>query len=487
MVDQHTVRAYDKDLDLLERRIAEMGGIAEKMGIDAMDSLAAADAALAHQVIATDPRLDTLQREVEEQAILTIARRQPVAIDLREIIGAIRVAGDLERVGDLAKSIAKRSLKMGLESRVPRAIVGIKHMNDFAMELMKDVLDAYAQRDVDRALDVWERDVDLDALEEFGVPRSPDPYDGGSAQHHLLRPSSVLLQEYRADRRPRDQHRRNGVLPRDRLEPADRTAPRATGVRHRGRRRRGVMMNQARKEIVRPGAASAPRILIVEDESDLALLLGYNLESEGYLVENVTRGDEAELRLAENTPDLVILDWMLPGVSGLEICRRLRAREATRTLPVIMVTARGEEAERVRGLSVGADDYVVKPFSVPELMARVRALLRRSRPERIADRLYAGDLDLDRETRRVRRAGRDIHLGPTEFRLLEYLLEKPGRVFSRAQLLDGVWGQASEIDERTVDVHVGRLRKALSRGRERDPIRTVRGTGYAFDETFGKV
>jgi two-component system, OmpR family, phosphate regulon response regulator PhoB len=247
------------------------------------------------------------------------------------------------------------------------------------------------------------------------------------------------------------------------------------------------MMNQARKEIVRSGAASAPRILIVEDESDLALLLGYNLESEGYLVENVTRGDEAELRLAENTPDLVILDWMLPGVSGLEICRRLRAREATRTLPVIMVTARGEEAERVRGLSVGADDYVVKPFSVPELMARVRALLRRSRPERIADRLYAGDLDLDRETRRVRRGGRDIHLGPTEFRLLEYLLEKPGRVFSRAQLLDGVWGQASEIDERTVDVHVGRLRKALSRGRERDPIRTVRGTGYAFDETFGKV
>ena len=243
-------------------------------------------------------------------------------------------------------------------------------------------------------------------------------------------------------------------------------------------------MNQARKDI-RPGAASAPRILIVEDESDLSLLLGYNLEAEGYVVENVERGDEAELRLAENAPDLVILDWMLPGVSGLEICRRLRARESTRTLPVIMVTARGEEAERVRGLSVGADDYVVKPFSVPELMARVRALLRRSRPERIAERLYAGDLDLDRETRRVRRGVRDIHLGPTEFRLLEYLLEKPGRVFSRAQLLDGVWGQAAEIDERTVDVHVGRLRKALSRGRERDPIRTVRGTGYAFDETFG--
>ena len=166
MADQHTVRAYDKDLDLLERRIAEMGGIAEKMVIDAVDALAAGDAALAHQVVTTDARLDLLQRAIEEQAILTIARRQPVAIDLREIIGAIRVAGDLERVGDLAKNIAKRSVKIGLEPRVPRAIIGIKHMNEFATELLKDVLDAYAQRDVERARDVWERDVDLDALED---------------------------------------------------------------------------------------------------------------------------------------------------------------------------------------------------------------------------------------------------------------------------------------------------------------------------------
>lgn len=231
---------------------------------------------------------------------------------------------------------------------------------------------------------------------------------------------------------------------------------------------------------------TAPRILVVEDEASLALLLSYNLEAEGYAVERVERGDEAELRIAETPPDLVILDWMLPGVSGLEICRRLRARESTRTLPVIMLTARGEEGERVRGLAVGADDYVVKPFSVPELMARVRALLRRAKPERLAQRLSAGDLDLDREAHRVRRGTRDIHLGPTEFRLLQYLMEKPGRVFTRAQLLDAVWGMSAEIDERTVDVHVGRLRKALSRGRERDPIRTVRGAGYSFDETFGR-
>jgi two-component system phosphate regulon response regulator PhoB len=233
-----------------------------------------------------------------------------------------------------------------------------------------------------------------------------------------------------------------------------------------------------------PGGA--PRLLVVEDEQALALLLRYNLEAEGYAVEHVERGDEAEIRVAETSPDLVILDWILPGASGLEVCRRLRARAETRDLPIIMLTARGEETERVRGLSVGADDYVVKPFSVPELMARVKSLLRRARPERIANRLTAGDIDLDRETRRVRRASRDIHLGPTEFRLLEFMLEKPGRVFSRAQLLDFVWGTAAEIDERTVDVHVGRLRKALVRGGERDPIRTVRGAGYAFDETFGR-
>jgi two-component system phosphate regulon response regulator PhoB len=236
-----------------------------------------------------------------------------------------------------------------------------------------------------------------------------------------------------------------------------------------------------------PASSTTPRILVVEDESALSLLLTYNLESEGYAVARAERGDDAEVMLAEMAPDLVILDWMLPGVSGFELCRRMRARDATRDLPVIMLTARGEESERVRGLSIGADDYVVKPFSVPELMARVRSLLRRARPERIAGRLQAGELMLDRTARRVRRGERDIHLGPTEFRLLEHLMEKPGRVFSRAQLLDSVWGDAAEIDERTVDVHVGRLRKAIVRGRERDPLRTVRGAGYSFDETFGKA
>jgi two-component system phosphate regulon response regulator PhoB len=229
-----------------------------------------------------------------------------------------------------------------------------------------------------------------------------------------------------------------------------------------------------------------PRILIVEDEEDLTLLLRYNLEAAGYEVETVARGDEADVRFKERTPDLVILDWMLPGLSGIEICRRLRARPDTKALPIIMLTARGEESERVRGLSTGADDYIVKPFSLPELMARVSALLRRAAPERVADVLSFGDVELDREKKRVTRAARPVELGPTEYRLLEFLMERPGRVFSRQQMLDGVWGSDIYIDERTVDVHVGRLRKALNRGHDTDPIRTVRGAGYALDDRFGK-
>ena len=228
-------------------------------------------------------------------------------------------------------------------------------------------------------------------------------------------------------------------------------------------------------------------ILIVEDEEALTLLLRYNLETQGYEVETIARGDEADTRLKEGTPDLVILDWMLPGLSGIELCRRLRARPETRQLPIIMLTARGEESERVRGLSTGADDYIVKPFSVPELLARVNALLRRASPERVADVLSFGDIAIDREKKRVSRAGQAIDLGPTDYRLLEFLMERPGRVFSREQLLDGVWGSDIYIDERTVDVHVGRLRKALNRGHSSDPIRTVRGAGYALDDRFGKI
>jgi len=228
----------------------------------------------------------------------------------------------------------------------------------------------------------------------------------------------------------------------------------------------------------------AASILIVEDEEPIRILLTYNLEKEGFRVRECESGEEVMRLIGEERPDLVVLDWMLPGISGIEVCRLMRTRSETRDVSVLMLTARGEEAERVRGLATGADDYVVKPFSLPELIARIRSLLRRASPETVSDRLEAGDLVLDRATRRVSRGPRDIDLSPTEFRLLEHLMQNPGRVYSRPQLLDAVWGANVYVDERTVDVHVGRLRKSLSRGREIDPIRTVRGMGYAFDERY---
>jgi len=223
------------------------------------------------------------------------------------------------------------------------------------------------------------------------------------------------------------------------------------------------------------------RILVVEDDAAIAELVRYNLEAEGLRPTSAPTGEEAELQVAEDRFDLIVLDWMLPGLSGIELCRRLRRRDALRSVPILMLTARGEEGDRVRGLSTGADDYVVKPFSVLELVARVKALLRRAAPNRIADSLRAGDIVLNRTAHRVTRREREVRLGPTEFKLLAFFMENTGRVLSRQQLLDGVWGRDAFIDGRTVDVHVGRLRKALIRGSDSDPIRTVRGAGYAFE------
>lgn len=227
-------------------------------------------------------------------------------------------------------------------------------------------------------------------------------------------------------------------------------------------------------------------ILVIEDEEPIQLLLRYNLEAEGYRVRASANGEDVMFLIGEERPDLIVLDWMLPGLSGIEVCKMVRAKPETRDIPIIMLTARSEETERVRGLATGADDYLVKPFSVPELLARIKTILRRVNPDAVADQLSAGDLLLDRRSKRVSRGQRDINLSPTEFRLLEQLMRNPGRVYSRMQLLDTVWGRDVEVDERTVDVHIGRLRKSLSRGREQDPIRTVRAAGYAFDERFSR-
>jgi len=224
-----------------------------------------------------------------------------------------------------------------------------------------------------------------------------------------------------------------------------------------------------------------PLVLIVEDETPLVTLLRYNLEKEGFLVCEAGDGEEALLQIAERKPDLVLLDWMLPLVSGIEVCRRIRRSPETRSLPVIILTARGEENDRVRGLDSGADDYVVKPFSPSELVARLRAVMRRAQPSNAQDVLRFGDIEVDTAAHRVTRAGKPVHLGPTEFRLLQYFVLHPGRVFARGQLLDAVWGHDVYVEGRTVDVHIRRLRKALNAGGAVDVVRTVRSAGYALD------
>jgi len=223
-----------------------------------------------------------------------------------------------------------------------------------------------------------------------------------------------------------------------------------------------------------------PTVLVVEDEPAQREVLAYNLQAEGFRVSKAENGEEALLLVDEQAPDLIVLDWMLPSVSGIEVCRRLKSRNETRNVPIIMLSARAEEVDRVRGLETGADDYVVKPYSVVELMARVRAQLRRTRPAAVGQRLEFEDIMLDAETHKVFRGDKPLKLGPTEFRLLSTFMEKPGRVWSREQLLDRVWGRDIYVDTRTVDVHIGRLRKALCQHGGSDPVRTVRGAGYAL-------
>ena len=223
-----------------------------------------------------------------------------------------------------------------------------------------------------------------------------------------------------------------------------------------------------------------PTVLVVEDESAQREVLKYNLEAEGFRVASAENGEEALLLVGEVQPDIIVLDWMLPSVSGIEVCRRLKSRAETRAIPVIMLSARSEEVDRVRGLETGADDYVIKPYSIVELVARVRTQLRRTRPAAVGQMLEYSDLRLDPETHRVHRAEHVLKLGPTEYRLLTTFMEKPGRVWSREQLLDRVWGRDIYVDTRTVDVHIGRLRKALCAFGGDDPLRTVRGAGYAL-------
>ena len=314
----------------------------------------------------------------------------------------------------------------------PKLIRGVEHMADLVLGQLKAVLDAYARRDVSKAMAVWRGDEEIDAIctsvfRELLTYMMEDPRNITFCIHLLFCAKNIERMGDHATNIAETVHYIIEGRP-------------ITDQRPKGDTTTICRAAHGHRQVTPGNKLMSARILIVEDEEPLTLLLRYNLEAEGYEVETAARGDEADTRLKESSPDLVVLDWMLPGLSGIELCRRLRARPETRQLPIIMLTARGEESERVRGLATGADDYIVKPFSVPELLARVRALLRRANPERVASVLNIGDIELDREKKRVSRNGRAIDLGPTEYRLLEFLMERPGRVFSREQLLDGVWG-----------------------------------------------
>ena len=388
------------------------------------------------------------------------------------MVSALRVSNEIERIGDLAKNIGKRVLDLNGEYPSLKLIRGVEHMGSLVLTQLKQVLDAYAARDVEEAMEVWRRDEEIDAMcvslfRELLTYMMEDPRSISFCIHLLFSAKNIERMGDHATNIAETVHYMIEGVPLALDRPKADTDeflshPNAGITEDHDERPELAHPDCRRRRAVVAAASLQPRV-------------------RGLRGRHVGRGDDADTRLRERTPDLVVLDWMLPGLSGIELCRRLRSRPETKSLPIIMLTARGEESERVRGLATGADDYIVKPFSVPELIARVRALLRRARPERLADVLTLGEIELDRVKKRVSRGGRDVDLGPTEFRLLEFLMERPGRVFTREQLLDGVWGNEVYIDERTVDVHVGRLRKALNRGR--DEIRSAPCAAPAIPST----
>ena len=474
MAAEHTVKAYDEELDRMNNAILEMGGIVEQQLAASIAALVRRDDDLASRVITEDRRVDALEAEIDQLAVRILALRQPVAVDLRVITASLKVASDLERMGDYAANVAKRSIAIQ-EIDPIRLTHAISRMAGIAQGMIKDVLDSFRDRDVERAMAVWRRDEDVDEsynslFRELLTYMMEDPRRITPCAHLL-----VHRKEHRANRRPRDQHRRDRELRGNRHTRWRRSAPRAMS------RPSTRLMTSRRRQ-----ASMKPYILIVEDEAALLTLLRYNLEKGGYEVGEAIDGEEALLMVEERRPDLMVLDWMLPTLSGIEVCRRIRRKTGPASpLPIVMLTARGEEADRVRGLDGGADDYVVKPFSPAELLARIRAILRRMRPALGDETLRYGDLSMDLAAHKVTRGDAPIHLGPTEFRLLRHLMEHPGRVFSREQLLDSVWGPDIFIESRTVDVHVRRLRQALNADRRPDLIRTVRSAGYALDSSVG--
>ncbi len=470
MTEPHIFQAFDRDLEAVQALIMKMGGMVEAAILDAAQALETRDEELAEQVRRNDAAIDALEERIQAEAARLIALRSPTATDLRTVLTVIKIAAALERCGDYAKNLAKRSVVLGQLAQVGDSTGSIRRMANAVELLLKDALDSYIHRDAQLAADVRQRDREVDQMynalfREFLTHMMEDPRNITACMHLHFIAKNI---ERMGDHATLD--RRAGDLSGHR-QPARGAAPEGRHDRNQ---------HDARREGRLMSPADQPVVLLVEDEPAQREVLSYNLESEGFRVVQAGNGDEALMLVEEAGPDVIVLDWMLPSVSGIEVCRQLKSRPSTRSVPIIMLSARSEEVDRVRGLETGADDYVVKPYSVVELMARVRSQLRRARPSSVGLTLEFEDIRLDPETHKVHRGAQLLKLGPTEFRLLSTFMEKPGRVWSREQLLDRVWGRDIYVDSRTVDVHVGRLRKALCLHGGEDPVRTVRGAGYAL-------
>jgi two-component system phosphate regulon response regulator PhoB len=398
-----------------------------------------------------------------------IALRAPMADDLREVIAALKIVGVVERIGDYAKNIAKRVPKIG-DHRTIEPISLLPSMAQVASEMVGDALNAFAARDALLAEAVVQRDSVVDSFYN-SIFRTLVTYMVENPK--TITECAHLLFIAKNIERIGD-HATNV---------AEMVYYAATGQYLPERDRDHRELSTEDRVDSNQGGISMSRghMLLVEDDAALAELVTWHFRKEGFDVAHTPDGEEALIMAQERVPDIVLLDWMVENLSGIEVCRRLRRNSNTANVPIIMLTARGEEEDRVRGLETGADDYVTKPFSPRELVARVGAVLRRVRPGLAGETLNFGDIEMDTVGHKVRRDGQMIPLGPTEYRLLKHFLEHPGWVFSRERLLDSVWGHDSDIELRTVDVHIRRLRKAINMGGKRDIIRTVRSAGYALD------
>jgi two-component system phosphate regulon response regulator PhoB len=466
MQEAHIRASFDEALEAIQTQLMKLGGLVETALLDAAEALERRDRMLAESVRVGDAAIDTLEEAIQTGCARLLALQSPAAGDLRLVLSIMRIAGALERSGDYAKNLAKRTLVLLEMPLVGNAGGAIRRMAKAVVAMLTEALDAYVARDAARAAEVRRRDEEVDQLynalfREFLTYMMEDPRNITACMHlHFIAKNIERVGDHAtaiaeqviylvSGEMPGAARPKVDALARPRGGRSDGRGGQADGPSGRGRTR------AARGAVLQPGRRGLS----------------------GGAADN---GEDALMLVEEEGPDIIILDWMMPRLSGIEVCRRLKMRPETRGIPIIMLSARAEEVDRIRGLETGADDYVIKPYSVLELMARARAQLRRVRPSTVGVVLEWGDIRLDPETHRVYRADKVLKLGPTEFRLLAALIEKPGRVWSREQLLDRVWGRDIYVDTRTVDVHVGRLRKSLMAHGGDDPLRTVRGAGYAL-------